>query len=374
MKVLHLLGAVEDIGGILSVVRNLQRTTDALDCTHVAWVNAGFREARSPALIGRPSRFLLDESPARTSMVVRAALAVFELRALLRREPYDLLHAHTRGSLPLAVLMSLRRIPPVVFTCHTYARRVAAYRLAFRCRGLSVVLLTPAMARHYRCDARRQRLHVVSDCCADTFFTEPLTERRSKDDPRRRRLVGLGSVTPEKGWHLLIEAFGRLEPVQRDRLEFHQWGATPDNADARSYARQLEAQVRRLGLGRHCQFHGPAPDVPSVLRAADWFVLPSTREPCSVALIEALAMGRPTLVSASGGNLDIVEDGRTGLLFEPDQSEALAGCLARVATGEVSLATPADIRESVRSRSAAAVARQYHALYRSLMVAPATQR
>jgi len=369
MKVLHLLGSVEDIGGILSVVRSLQSTAAGSDCTHVAWVNAGFCETRSPTLLRRPSRFLLDESPAPAALVVRAALAAFELCALLRREPYDVLHAHTRGSLPLAVAMAARRAPPVVFTCHGFVRRVAAYRLAFRCPGLSVVLLTPSMARHFNLDPGRQRLHLVSDCCADTFFGEPLVERASKEDPRRRRLVGLGTVIAEKNWHLVLDALARLHPDHRNRLEFHQWGATPDNADARAYARQLEAQVSSLGLARHCQFHGPAPDVPAVLRAADWFVLPSTREPCSVALIEGLAMGLPAVMSASGGNLDIIEEGRTGLLFEPDQSAALAGCLTRVASGEVPLAAPAEIRESVRSRSAAAVARQYLALYRSLTVA-----
>ena len=51
----------------------------------------------------------------------------------------------------------------------------------------------------------------------------------------------------------------------------------------------------------------PTHQVADVVAAADWFVLPSTHEPCSVALIEALALGVPVIASASGGNVDIVQ-------------------------------------------------------------------
>lgn len=369
MKVLHLLGAIEDIGGILSVVRSLQEASAWSDVLHVAWVNAAFRETRSPALVRRASRFLEDESPKPLRLVVSALRAAFELQAWLRCEPFDILHAHTRGALPLAVIRALQRRPPVVFTCHTYARRVRAYRLAFRCPGLAVVLLTPTMARHFRLDPGGRRLHFVSDCCADRFFAEPLVLRsRGGDAGRRRRLVGLGSVIPEKNWQLVLEALASLRPEHRDNLEFHHWGATPRDALARACEAQLEEEVRRLGLGRQCCFHGPAPDVASVLREADWVVVPSTREPCSVGLIEALAMGVPAVVSASGGNLDLVENGRTGLYFEADDRATLAGCLRRIATDEGVSAGPVEIRESVRGRSATAVARRYLDVYRSLTV------
>jgi phosphatidylinositol alpha 1,6-mannosyltransferase len=81
-------------------------------------------------------------------------------------------------------------------------------------------------------------------------------------------------------------------------------------------------------------------------------------------LIEALALGLPALVSASGGNVDIVSDERTGLLFTPDDPASLAGCLGRLACGEFTPASAAQVRESVRLRSATAVAAQYTEIYR----------
>ena len=103
------------------------------------------------------------------------------------------------------------------------------------------------------------------------------------------------------------------------------------------------------------------------LREADWFVLPSTNEPCSVALIEALALGVPALVSESGGNVDIIRDGVTGLLFEPESPEDLAAKLRLILYSKVKAAPPMEIRASVRLRSATNVGRQYLALYRQLI-------
>jgi glycosyltransferase involved in cell wall biosynthesis len=123
----------------------------------------------------------------------------------------------------------------------------------------------------------------------------------------------------------------------------------------------------RHGLEALCFFHGLSLDVEDRLRTADWFVLPSTNEPCSLALIEALALGLPALVSGSGGNVDIVRPEQTGLLFEPGQVPSLTSALRRIARGETRMEPPSVIRESVRRRSATVVARQYLELYRDVL-------
>ncbi|MEI6355650.1 MAG: glycosyltransferase [Verrucomicrobiota bacterium] len=92
-------------------------------------------------------------------------------------------------------------------------------------------------------------------------------------------------------------------------------------------------------------------------------------EPCSVALIEALALGVPVIASASGGNVDIVADGVTGCLFRPDDVEDLTAKLGAMVRGEIRPAAPEVSRESVRQRSASAVAEEYLALYRERITA-----
>src|SRR4029450_12313478 len=67
-----------------------------------------------------------------------------------------------------------------------------------------------------------------------------------------------------------------------------------------------------------------------MLRAADVFVLPSVAEGMSNSLLEAMATALPCLASRIGGNTDVLEEGRTGLLLPPHESEAWSSALIRV--------------------------------------------
>jgi len=364
MRILHLLGAQEDTGGILSVIRALQGATAERGCQHFVWVNRAYRETRQPALAYFYSRGLVAESPSHLKLLWGAVRALGELRALCRRERFDVLHAHSRGALLVAVGVAALWRRRVLFTNHAYARRLGLYRWAARRPGLYTSVLTPNMARHYGLKLDAPRLAVISACCADRFFTAPLVSRCSA--PRAGatvRLVGLGNIIRWKNWHLLLEAIGRLDQSERQRLEFHHWGPTPPDADSLAYGRQLLQLADALnGQGRFA-FHGPSLAVETVLDRADWFVLPSTNEPCSVALIEALALGVPGLASASGGNVDIIQPGATGLLFEPDSATDLAQKLRDILAGAPALATPAQCRQSVQHRRASVVAGQFLDLY-----------
>ncbi len=66
------------------------------------------------------------------------------------------------------------------------------------------------------------------------------------------------------------------------------------------------------------------------LRAIDIFVLPSLSEALSNSLMEAMSTGCCPVASEVGGNPELVEDGRSGLLFPAGDSRALAACLTRL--------------------------------------------
>ncbi len=372
MKILHVLGATEDNGGILTVLRNLDEVAGVLGCEHVVWVNSIYRETRSPSLHYRRSRHLLGEAANPWQLLIGAVRAVPELRRLAAQEQPEVVHLHSRGALPLLLFRAWCGPAPWLVTLHAYAKRVRLYRWVACNGGVATTVLTPRMALYYGLTPAGDRVKVVSECCSDRFFEVPLAGglgSRAPNDPVR--LVGLGSIIREKNWHLILEAVQRLEASDRHCLQFHHYGPTSPDKLGQTYARELAQLHQAAGLCRDCVFHGPTLAVKAVLRAADWFVLPSTNEPCSVALIEALALGLPALVSDSGGNPDIVSSGRTGLMFAPDDAEALADCLRRIIRGEPQVAGPAGIRESVRSRRASVVAAEYRALYARL-VAPRT--
>lgn len=89
----------------------------------------------------------------------------------------------------------------------------------------------------------------------------------------------------------------------------------------------LEALARDLGIAAQVRFAGRVTDVPGYLRCAQVGVLCSDTEGLSNALIEYMFMGAVPVVTAVGGNLDLVTDGTNGLVVEPGSAEQLAAAI-----------------------------------------------
>jgi len=135
------------------------------------------------------------------------------------------------------------------------------------------------------------------------------------------------------------------------------------------YEQQLKRRATELGLAEQVIWAGFRTDVPDILRLCDVFVLPSVNEPFGRAIIEAMAVGRPVVATASGGVPEIVVDGETGLLVPPEDPHALAQAI------DAMLSDPHKSKEMgrqglVRAREkfgADRVARQVQELYEAML-------
>jgi glycosyltransferase involved in cell wall biosynthesis len=220
--------------------------------------------------------------------------------------------------------------------------------------------------------------------------------------PRGGRLLFVGRLSPEKGVHVLLDAFrsvaeqrpeARLElvgapgllpyafivglsddPRVRELARFY--GTTRVARMARQLRRGADAYVTHLrslvpgGSAGRVEFAGPVPHaaLPRRYREADLFVLPSLSDAFGIPVVEAMACGLPVVAARTGGIQDSVEHGRTGLLVEPGDAGALA------AAAQELLADPARARSmgeagrerAVRlfswDRAAALLAEHYRAL------------
>jgi len=114
-----------------------------------------------------------------------------------------------------------------------------------------------------------------------------------------------------------------------------------------------EEEARRLGLEGVVRFVGRVDDseLERWYRWADVFVLPSTKEGFGVVYLEAWAHGLPVVAARAGGAAEVVENGQTGLLVEPESPQAVVEALLRLGRdGELRARLGSAGREVVEAR------------------------
>lgn len=133
-----------------------------------------------------------------------------------------------------------------------------------------------------------------------------------------RVAVFTGAVQRRKGVDILLAAWRLVCNNHSDALLVLVGPLDEMEEDARAeLIRVLETSERTIAAGFRT-------DVEDYLRASDVFVLPTRMEGLSNAVIEAMACGLPSVASNIGGNTDLVDHGKTGFLFDVDDTEELA--------------------------------------------------
>jgi glycosyltransferase involved in cell wall biosynthesis len=151
------------------------------------------------------------------------------------------------------------------------------------------------------------------------------------------RVIGsVGCLAVRKDYGTLLEAIARIAPRHRD-LALVLVGDGPERG-------ALEGRAHELEIAARVHFLGERPDVERLLPAMDVFVLSSREEGIPNALLEAMAAGRPSVATAVGGTVEVLEDGETGWLVPARAPVALAAAL------EAALSHP----DAARRRGAAA--------------------
>ncbi|SNC64823.1 Glycosyltransferase involved in cell wall bisynthesis [Hymenobacter gelipurpurascens] len=163
------------------------------------------------------------------------------------------------------------------------------------------------------------RVHVVPLGIDLARFLEPgLTQQEAREQlqlPQHPLLLGvLGRFDDGKGQDFVIDVLHQLRTQHQQPVELVLMGELTRN-EGDEYWQHLQAQITRLGLREQVHILPFSPKTEVFYRAIDVFVLASVSETYGMVTIEAMAAGLPVVASATGGTLEIVQDGQTGLLY-----------------------------------------------------------
>ena len=136
-------------------------------------------------------------------------------------------------------------------------------------------------------------------------------------EPVPGRIVLVGGLAPAKGQADAIRALARL-PGRTLRLV---------GPDQRGYGDELRRLAGELGV--EVELTGFSPDPARELAQAEVALTCARDEAFGRTTVEAMKLGVPVVAAASGGTLELVRDGETGLLYPPGDAEALAAAVER---------------------------------------------
>jgi glycosyltransferase involved in cell wall biosynthesis len=145
--------------------------------------------------------------------------------------------------------------------------------------------------------------------------------------PRACVVTYTGRLLRGKGLETLLEAF---LAARARAAGLHLLLVGSGAGQSLSIEEALRARVAEQGLAEHVAFTGQVENVDDYLRAADVFAFPSVFEALGLSLVEAAACGLACIGSRTGGIVDVLEDGKSGLLVPPGDAAALAAALVQL--------------------------------------------
>ena len=297
-----------------------------------------------------------------------------QIKELLKREQYDLVHTHTEtGGLMLKLAQGAKGKSKFIYTPHGMSfwkgsglKSQIVYKPLERwiCSGMDMNLgmNTEEVENLYNWNKKTGvyvhgiGLNIYRFEYAKKSENKVREEFGVKDS--EHLIVSVGELNGNKNHIAVIRALAKLN---RNDFKYVVCGV--------GFKKNiLLYEAEKMGLKDNVILTGYRSDIPDVLNATDVYVLPSFHEGMPVSALEAMAAGLPLVCSEIRGNVDIVKDGDNGFLFPPSDTDTLAQKLVlllddsplRTCMGEKN-------REIVKAFSLESVTEELKAIYSSIM-------
>lgn len=245
---------------------------------------------------------------------------------LIKQEQVDVIQAHEFDAIVHGALVAKIAGVPMVATIHgkhyfwEKGRRRWAYRWVSR--YAKMVAVSEDLKRFVveQTGMAVGRIQVIYNGVDQAPKADPAQAGQYKKDlglAGDELVVGIvGNLYPVKGHTYLLDAIPQiLKDCPKTTFLFIGRG----ELDV-----PLKTKAKTLGIEEKVRFLGLRQDVPKLLAIMDVFAMPSLSEGLSIALLEAMAAGKPVVVTRVGGNPELVVEGQTGYLVPAGQAPPLA--------------------------------------------------
>ena len=257
--------------------------------------------------------------------------AAWRLSRLLKRLKPDIVHAHDPHGVAMAALalsMSTQLAKPPL---------VASRRVDFHMKGNALSRWKYRQVGCFICASEAIRQMLVADGVPPAYAVTvhegidlghvaaapPADLHADLWLPHHAPIVGnVAALVPHKGQRHLVEA-AAIVVTQVPDARF----VIAGEGELRA---ALERQIKERRLEKHVFLAGFRPDILSVHKGFDIFVMSSVTEGLGTSLLDAMACGKPVVATTAGGIPEVVADGETGLLVPPRDDAALAAAIIRL--------------------------------------------
>jgi glycosyltransferase involved in cell wall biosynthesis len=241
----------------------------------------------------------------------------------------------TSSRVALPVYPWLSRMPSFMIE-HSYLEPTWIRRFIYRLlakRLVAFVAVSKFMGKHLvEIGAPASKIEVVYNGLFSRFDPAKDPDRIRSILPQHRpaRIGIVGQIAPNKGHGVLLEALRILRDSQKN-VEVHVFGRGDDQ-----FILTLSEKLKSYGLSSSWHWKGYESDITKIYQQLDMCIMPSSHEPFGLVAIEASAYALPIVVSNRGGLCEIVDDGVTGLLIDPDDPIDLSKKIAWLIDNPVS--------------------------------------
>ncbi|HTP67874.1 MAG TPA: glycosyltransferase [Dongiaceae bacterium] len=265
---------------------------------------------------------------------------LFRLARIMRQVRPNIVHSRNFGALDAVLAARLARVPFAIHSEHGYEleilrglplRRRLMYRAIYPAANYLFTVTEDLRDFHARQSwVSSTKFHIVRNGInIETFSNHRELGRGFRERfniPEDRLVVGsVGRIVPIKGYGTLLEG-AELALAKGPNLHVLLVGSGPELTNLKAYVRSSRV------LNGRATFVDATPHVAEALNAMDIFVLPSFSEGMSNTVLEAMATERPVLLTSTGGNVELVQEGVQGFFFSPGDAAGLAELIVRLAS------------------------------------------